>query len=447
VASCSWCRPTREKLIGKEEEASVWDEEKNKALTRWWWEEVWVKGNVDATDEFMAPNYVDHPNLPGLPPGPEGMKQALTYYHSASPELEATIDDIFAAGDRVALRWSARATHLGEWLDVPPTGEHFTMSGITIYRIAEGKAVEGWNSIEVNPTEEEQRWLTEGGGWPGRSGDIPATERDRFPPFWEVLTRNLSWRSRVAEAQERERIEQELHFARQIQQALLPEVNPELDGWELTTYYEPAREVGGDFYDFLEFEDGRVGLVVGDATGKGMPAALVMATTRGMLRAVVQSVESPGEVLARVNEALVAEIPQNMFVTCLYAILETKSGSLRYANAGHDPPYLRHHGGSDAEELRARGMPLGLMPNMPYEEKEAVLALGDNALFYRDGLVEAHNPQREMFGFPRLRALMAEHGEERSLGDFLLEELYSFVGESWEQEDDITLLTLERSAT
>jgi serine phosphatase RsbU (regulator of sigma subunit) len=172
-----------------------------------------------------------------------------------------------------------------------------------------------------------------------------------------------------------------------------------------------------------------------------------MATTRGMLRAVVQSVESPGEVLARVNEALVAEIPPNMFVTCLYAILETKSGSLRYANAGHDPPYLRHHGGSDAEELRARGMPLGLMPNMPYEEKEAVLALGDNALFYRDGLVEAHNPQREMFGFPRLRALMAEHGEERSLGDFLLEELYSFVGESWEQEDDITLLTLERSAT
>ena len=424
----------------------MWDEEKNKALTRWWWEEVWLKGNVDATDEFMAPNYVDHPNLPGLPPGPEGMKQALTYYHSASPELEATIDDIFAAGDRVALRWSARATHLGEWLDVPPTGHHFTMSGITIYRIAEGKAVEGWNSIEVNPTEEEKRWFTEGGGWPGRSGDIPATERDRSPPFWEVLTRNLSWRSRVAEAQERERIEQELHVARQIQQALLPEATPELDGWELSTYYEPAREVGGDFYDFLELEDGRLGLVVGDATGKGMPAALVMATTRGMLRAVVQSVESPGEVLARVNEALVAEIPQNMFVTCLYAILDPTSGSLRYANAGHDPPYLRHHGGGDAEELRARGLPLGLMPNMLYEEKEAVLGVGDNALFYSDGLVEAHNPQREMFGFARLRGLVAEHAEEGSLVDFLMEELYTFVGEGWEQEDDITLLTLQRSA-
>jgi predicted ester cyclase len=421
-------------------------EEKNKALTRWWWEEVWVKGNVAATDEFIAADYVDHPGLPGIPPGPEGMKQALTYYRTAFPALEATVDDIFAAGDRVALRWSARGTHLGEWLGVPPTGYHGTMSGITIYRIAEGKAVEGWNSIEVNPTEEEQRWLTEGGGWPGRSGDIPATERDPSPPFWDVLTRTLTWRSRVEEARERERLEQELQVARQIQQSLLPEATPELDGWEVTTYYEPAREVGGDFYDFLEFEDGRLGLVVGDATGKGMPAALVMSTTRGMLRAVVQSLESPGEVLARVNEALVADIPPNMFVTCLYAVLDPPSGRLVYANAGHDLPYLRHHSG-DAEELRASGMPLGLMPNMRYEEKEAVLALSDNALFYSDGLVEAHDPKREMFGFPRLRRLVAEQAaEERSLVAFLMDELRSFTGEGWEQEDDITLVTLRRSA-
>src|SRR5215212_1852856 len=145
-------------------------EEKNKALTRWWWEEVWVKGNVAATDEFMAANYVDHPSLPGLPPGPEGMKQALTYYRWAFPDVKGTIDDIFAGGDRVAVRWSARGTHLGDWLGVPPTGQHSTLSGITIYRIAEGKAVEGWNSIDVNPTEEELRWLTEGGGeWPRRS--------------------------------------------------------------------------------------------------------------------------------------------------------------------------------------------------------------------------------------------------------------------------------------
>jgi serine phosphatase RsbU (regulator of sigma subunit) len=141
---------------------------------------------------------------------------------------------------------------------------------------------------------------------------------------------------------------------------------------------------------------------------------------------------------------LLARIPSNTFVTCFYAILDPESGTLRYANAGHDLPYLRRVGG-DAEELRARGMPLGLMPGMNYEQKEIVLEDGEAALFYSDGLVEAHDAQGEMFGFPKLRALIAEHGEEQALGDFLLEELYTFVGEGWEQEDDITLLTLRCS--
>jgi serine phosphatase RsbU (regulator of sigma subunit) len=173
-----------------------------------------------------------------------------------------------------------------------------------------------------------------------------------------------------------------------------------------------------------------------------------MSTTCGMLRAVSQASDSssPGEMLQRVNEALFPYIPSNMFVTCFYAILEPKSGTFTYANAGHDLPYLRRRGG-DCEELRARGMPLGLMPGMSYEQKEIELDAGEAALFYSDGLVEAHDSKGEMCGFPRLRALIAEHGDERSLGDFLLEALYSFVGEGWEQEDDITLLTLERSAT
>ena len=156
---------------------------------------------------------------------------------------------------------------------------------------------------------------------------------------------------------------------------------------------------------------------------------------------------SPGEVLAQVNETLLARIPQNMFVTCFYAILDPKSGTLRYANAGHDPPYL-HRSNGDAEQLKARGMPLGLMPSMSYEEKETILDAGEVTLLYSDGLVEAHDPQGEMFGFPRLGELVAEHAAgEGSLGDFLLRELYTFVGESWEQEDDITLLTLKRSAS
>jgi serine phosphatase RsbU (regulator of sigma subunit) len=202
--------------------------------------------------------------------------------------------------------------------------------------------------------------------------------------------------------------------------------------------------VGGDFYDFHLLPGGRLGLVVGDATGKGVPAALVMSTTLGMLRLAAQSSSSPGEMLQRVNEALFPYIPPNMFVTCFYAILDPKSGSLTYANAGHDLPYLCRNG--EAEELMARGMPLGLMPEMSYEEKETLLQAGEAALLYSDGLVEAHSPQGDMFGFRRLRARVAEHGGERSLGDFLMEELYSFVGEGWEQEDDITLVTLRCSA-
>jgi len=252
----------------------------------------------------------------------------------------------------------------------------------------------------------------------------------------------------VQELHERELVEQELRVARSIQHASLPKEVPQLQGWKISPYYRPAREVGGDFYDFHLLPEGRLGLVVGDATGKGVPAALVMSTTCGMLQLAAQSLDSssPGEVLARVNETLLARIPDNMFVTCFYAILEPESGTLTYANAGHDLPCLRH-GDGDAEELRARGMPLGLMPGMGYEEKETILEVGESALFYSDGLVEAHDPKGEMFGFPRLRALIAERGEEGSLGDFLMEELHSFVGEGWEQEDDITLLTLKRSAS
>ena len=254
-------------------------------------------------------------------------------------------------------------------------------------------------------------------------------------------------RQQQQEAQERERIEQELRVARLIQQTLLPKALPELPGYDVAAYYQPAREVGGDFYDFLELEDGRLGLVVGDVTDKGVPAAIVMATTRTMLRAAAQRLFSPGEVLQRVNEVLVQDIPPNMFVTCLYAILDQESGRLVYANAGHDLPYRRRAGRSEgAEELRARGMPLGLLPGMGYEEKEIVLEEGESVLFYSDGLVEAHDPNREMFGFPRLQGLVGAHRSGGSaLIGFLLSELARFTGEEWEQEDDITLVTLQRS--
>jgi serine phosphatase RsbU (regulator of sigma subunit)/anti-sigma regulatory factor (Ser/Thr protein kinase) len=246
-------------------------------------------------------------------------------------------------------------------------------------------------------------------------------------------------------ARERERIEQEMRVARLIQQTLLPKDLPALPGWKLSRYYQPAREVGGDFYDFIYFDDGRLALIIGDVTDKGVPAALVMATTRSILRTAAQRLVSPGKVLEIVNNILCSEIPPKMFVTCLYAVLDPATGQLVYANAGHDLPYWRHRGG--VSELRATGMPFGLMPDRCYEEKQVVLAPGDRILFYSDGLVEAHNPEYAMFGFPRLMALLEEYTGDTALIDFLLGELANFTGPAWEQEDDVTLVTLQRSGS
>ncbi|GAC1568145.1 MAG: hypothetical protein NVS3B14_16410 [Ktedonobacteraceae bacterium] len=241
---------------------------------------------------------------------------------------------------------------------------------------------------------------------------------------------------------ERERLEQEMRVARLIQQTLLPKELPQLPGWLLSSYYQPARAVGGDFYDFLSFDDGRLGIVIGDVTDKGVPAALVMATTRSILRSTARASISPGKLLEQTNNLLHNDIPPNMFVTCLYAILDPLSGRLEYANAGHDLPYCRHNG--QVSELRAIGMPLGLMPGMHYEEKEMTLAAGESILFYSDGLVEAHNTRREMFGFPHLMELLGGDLDGTPVIDFLLAELASFTGEGWEQEDDVTLVTLLR---
>jgi serine phosphatase RsbU (regulator of sigma subunit)/predicted ester cyclase len=385
--------------------------EENMALARRFMA-VRIKGDLDATDEMIAPHFVNHNRLlPGQESDREDYLRGISAYQAALSERRLIIEDQVAAGDKVVTRFIARATHdRGELMGVAPTGRELTNRAIVIHRIVGGRIAEEWGMGTMGAKLRGQRL--------------------------------------EQEIRERERVEQEMRVARRIQHASLPEEVPTLEGWQISPYYQPAREVGGDFYDFHFLSEGRLGLVVGDATGKGVPAALVMSTTLGMLQLAARALDSPspGEVLEQVNETLLARIPSNMFVTCFYAVLEPKSGRLLYANAGHDLPYL-HRGRGNAEELRARGMPLGLMPGMGYEEKETIVQAGEGALFYSDGLVEAHDPKGEMFGFPRLRELVAEHAEEGSLGDFLLEELYSFVGEVWEQEDDITLLTLKRSAS
>ena len=197
-------------------------------------------------------------------------------------------------------------------------------------------------------------------------------------------------RQQEAEARTRQRFEQELEVARLIQQNFLPKQLPELSGWQVAAYYQPAREVGGDFYDVIPLAGGQVGFVIGDVTDKGVPAALVMAATRSVLRASAQRLIEPGAVLERVNEHLCPDMPAKMFVTCLYGVLDPTTGRFRFANAGHDLPYVKTALGS--VELRARGMPLGLMTGMKYEERETLLAPGDSLLLHSDGIVEAHDP-------------------------------------------------------
>ncbi len=244
------------------------------------------------------------------------------------------------------------------------------------------------------------------------------------------------------EARNRERMQQELKIAQLIQQQFLPKAVPDLPGWHLAAFYRPARTIGGDFYDFITLPDGRVMIVVGDVTDKGIPAALVMASTHALLRSDAPQLVSPGAVLARVNDLLCEDIPAHMFVTCLALVLDPTTGTIVFANAGHNLPYLRTANG--VVELRATGMPLGLMQGMKYDEQTAVMRPGEGLLLHSDGLAEAHNSEREMFGFPRLSDLVARDIVGQELIDTCMAELGRFVGVGVEQEDDITLVTLNR---
>jgi predicted ester cyclase len=327
--------PYRRTKVGKEEETAVLSSaEENKALVRRFLEEP-VKGNLDVIDELLSPDFVDHSLMPGQGSTREDFKRSIAEIQEAFSTTSFTIVEQIAEGDTVVTKYRESSVGRGEIWGLPPTGIESTHEGVYIHRLARGKIIEEWSILDARPAMEDL----------------------------------------AQEIRERERIEQELQVARRIQQASLPREVPQLEGWQISPYYRPAREVGGDFYEFFELDDGRVGFAVGDATGKGVPAAFVMSATCALLGGVATaSGASPGEVLARINEAVLTRIPPNMFVTCFYAILDSKSGSLSYANAGHDLPYLWH--GGDTEELRARGMPLGLMPGMRYEEGEDSLREG-----------------------------------------------------------------------
>src|SRR3712207_902134 len=249
--------------------------EQNKALVRRFFEAHEGKADLDALDKMLAPDFVCHARrLPGQQPDREGYKWSIAQYSAAFSDRRFLVEEQVAEADKVVTRFIVRATHdRREILGVAPTGREVAFTAMAMHRISGGKIAEDWTLATTAPTLMEQR-----------------IEQERI---------------------ERERIEQELLVGRRIQQASLPKEVPELEGWEIAPHYQPAREVGGDFYEFFELEDGRLGVVVGDATGKGVPAALVVSATSSMLRAVAQVLGSfsPEEVLAQVNEVLFPNIP------------------------------------------------------------------------------------------------------------------------------------------
>jgi phosphoserine phosphatase RsbU/P len=241
---------------------------------------------------------------------------------------------------------------------------------------------------------------------------------------------------------EKEKLEHELSLARRIQESSLPTQLPQPDGWRVDACWQPARTVSGDFYDVLQQPAGMLRFFIADVSGKGIPAAMVMATSRSVLRTLIVQEDSPARILSFANEVLFEQTPPHMFITCFLGILDLASGNLRFANAGHNLPYKLHN--ADVHELYAKGAPLGMLPGSQYDEQETSLDCGERIFLYSDGLVEAHSPNKEMFGDPRLKQHLTTIPSGSSLIENLLGTLKNFIGETDEREDDITFVAVER---
>ncbi len=242
------------------------------------------------------------------------------------------------------------------------------------------------------------------------------------------------------DGQRQAEIEQDLLLARDIQQGLLLEAVPRLPGWEMSAVSLPARDLGGDLYDFLPLADGWHGIMIGDVSGKGLPAALRMAVARTVFRHEARRGEGPGPTLAAVNNGILSEIPQGM-ITMLYVMLNLQDGRMRVANAGHNYPVVIN---GQVHEVELSGLPLGVIVDSDYDELSGALRHGDTVLFYTDGVVEATNLADEIFGYERLEQLLhANEGlKPRALLAILLHELRAWGGTT--QTDDITMVILRR---
>lgn len=242
-------------------------------------------------------------------------------------------------------------------------------------------------------------------------------------------------------AKEKGRLEHQLQMAYDIQQSLMPQVMPKLEGYELAPYWEPAREVAGDFYDAFKLEDGSLGAVMADVSDKGAPAALFMAVARTLLRSHAHANMTPVEAMGRTNDLLTIDGEQSgMFVTIFFSHLMA-GGRTVHVNGGHNPPVYYHHKTGKVEYMPQGGRALGWFADAPFEEVELMLEPGDVIVYYTDGLSEAENPQAEPYGEDRLAKVVAQAGGKSAeeLKQMILEDVETFCA-GQPPFDDMTML-------
>jgi phosphoserine phosphatase RsbU/P len=242
----------------------------------------------------------------------------------------------------------------------------------------------------------------------------------------------------------RERLETEVQLARQIQQTFIPQFLPTHEAWQFAARWRTARQVGGDFYDVIELPNNKFGLFIADVADKGMPAALFMALTRTLVRAAVIEMHSPVDVLRRVNDQLLPDTRQGMFVTAVYGVLDPESGEFTFVNAGHNPPFWVKVSG-EVEKLKRTAIALGVVEQPTMQERTISLAEGDMLLLYTDGLTEAFSPVGELFGDTRLMEALGsiqEHTADEVL--VLVEHRLNEFIETVPLGDDLTMLSIKR---
>lgn len=242
-------------------------------------------------------------------------------------------------------------------------------------------------------------------------------------------------------------LEMELEVARKIQQTLLTQRIPKIPGIDISTFNQPAKHVGGDYIDLIELSSGNLGIAIGDVSGKGMPAALLMANIQASLRRCSETDHSPGEIITRINNSLCPicqYIEEHRFITLFYGVLEPSSGILTFSNAGHNYPLVFRRDSGICEELESTGLPCGIMENFDYDESQVRLNPNDIALFYTDGVTEASNPEELMFGEERLKdVLLKKHkNNSSSLLIDINHELEKFIADA-PQFDDLTFMVLK----